>query len=223
MNYLPPYPSLKPKPYERDILTKAEPPKKVEQKPVNILLVGRTCVGSSSLINTIFNSELAVLYVSPSTDKIQNYHWTTDTGEILNLCDTPGYEQVKRDDLRDLVIDDSIKADLLLLLLVTPALDPALQVDVDFLKEIKAQVADLAIIIIVTQVDKLYPIREWQPPYIWKIGNKPKEISIREATGYRNQLLGNHSNLVVTIIINDLRNGRNTWNLDELSLGYYQP
>ncbi|WP_430794791.1 GTPase family protein [Trichormus azollae] len=174
-------------------------------------------------MNTFFKSELAILYVSPSTDIIQNYHWTTDTGEILNLCDTPGYEQVKRDDLRDLVIDFSIKADLLLFLLVTPALDPALQIDVDFLKEIKAEVTDLPIIIIVTQVDKLYPIREWQPSYIWKIGNKPKEISIREATGYGNQLLGNYSKLVVPIIINDVRDGRNTWNLDELSLGDHQP
>ncbi len=160
----------------RDILTKAEPPEKVEQKPVNILLVGRTCVGSSSLINTFFKSELAVVYVSPSTDIIQNYHWTTDTGETLNLCDTPGYEQVKPDDLRDLVIDYATKADLLLL--VTPSLDPSLEMDVDFLKEIKAEVADLPIITIVTQVDKLRPIHEWQPPYNWKTGNKPKEISI---------------------------------------------
>jgi predicted GTPase len=64
------------------------------------------------------------------------------------------------------------------LLLVTPALDPALQMDVDFLEEIKAEVVDLPIITIVTQVDKLRPIREWQPPYNWKTGNKPKEISI---------------------------------------------
>jgi predicted GTPase len=104
------------------------------------------------------------------------------------------------------------------LLLVTPALDPALQMDVDFLEEIKAEVADLPIITIVTQVDKLRPIREWQPPYNWKIGNNPKEISIREATEYRSQVLVNHSTLVVPIVTNDVKTGRSAWNLDELSL-----
>jgi predicted GTPase len=201
----------------RDILTQAEPPEKVAQKPVNILIIGRTSAGKSSLINTLFQSELAAVDVLPSTDKIKTYHWQTESGEILNLCDTPGYEQVKRDDLRDLVIDYATKADLLLL--VTPALDPALQMDVDFLQDIKAEVADLPIITIVTQVDKLRPIREWQPPYNWQMGNKPKEISIREATEYRNQLLGSFSNLVLPIVTNDVKTGRNAWNIEELSLG----
>lgn len=88
--------------------------------------------------------------------------------------------------------------------------------DVDFLEEIKAEVVDLPIITIVTQVDKLRPIREWQPPYNWKTGNKPKEISIWEATEYRSQVLVNHSTLVVTIVTNDVKPGRSAWNLDEL-------
>ncbi|QYX30291.1 GTPase family protein [Sphaerospermopsis torques-reginae] len=201
----------------RDLITQAEPPEKVEQKPVNILIVGRNGAGKSSLINTLFQSELAEVDVLPSTDEIKTYHWQTESGEILNLCDTPGYEQVKRDDLRDLVIDYATKADLLLL--VTPALDPALQMDVDFLQDIKKEVADLPIITIITQVDKLRPIREWQPPYNWETGNKPKEISIREATEYRNQLLGSFSNLILPIVTNDVKTGRNAWNIDELSLG----
>lgn len=201
----------------RDLITQAEPPEKVEQKPVNILIVGRNGAGKSSLINTLFQSELAEVDVLPSTDEIKTYHWQTESGEILNLCDTPGYEQVKRDDLRDLVIDYATKADLLLL--VTPALDPALQMDVDFLQDIKKEVADLPIITIITQVDKLRPIREWQPPYNWETGNKPKEIAIREATEYRKEQLGNFSNLVLPIVTNDIKNNRNPWNLEALSLG----
>jgi small GTP-binding protein len=149
----------------RDILTQAEPPEIVAQKPVNILIIGRTGAGKSSLINTLFQNELAAVDVLPSTDTIQNYHWETENGETLNLWDTPGYEQVKREDLRDLVIDYASNADLLLL--VTPALDPALQMDVDFLQDVKLEVADLPIITILTQVDRLRPIREWQPPYDW--------------------------------------------------------
>lgn len=201
----------------RDILSQSEPLETVAQKPINILIIGRTGAGKSSLINTLFQDELAAVDVLPSTDEIQNYHWETENGEILNLWDTPGYEQVKREDLRDLVIDYASNADLLLL--VTPALDPALQMDVDFLEDVKSQVADLPIVAIVTQVDRLRPIREWQPPYNWEKGEKPKEISIREATKYRQQLLGNFANLVLPIVTNDPQNNRNNWNIEALSSG----
>ncbi|MFN7203121.1 MAG: GTPase family protein [Aphanizomenon sp.] len=201
----------------RDILSQSEPLETVAQKPINILIIGRTGAGKSSLINTLFQDELATVDVLPSTDTIQNYHWETENGEILNLWDTPGYEQVKREDLRDLVIDYASNADLLLL--VTPALDPALQMDVDFLEDVKLEVEDLPIIAIVTQVDRLRPIREWQPPYNWEKGEKPKEISIREATKYRQQLLGNFANLVLPIVTNDPQNNRNNWNIEALSSG----
>ncbi len=201
----------------RDILTQAEPPEIVAQKPVNILIIGRTGAGKSSLINTLFQNELAAVDVLPSTDTIQNHHWETENGETLNLWDTPGYEQVKREDLRDLVIDYASNADLLLL--VTPALDPALQMDVDFLQDVKLEVADLPIITILTQVDRLRPIREWQPPYNWEKGEKPKEISIREATKYRQKLLGNFANLVLPVVTNDSKTNRNSWNIEALSSG----
>ena len=79
----------------------------------------------------------------PARDTIQSYRWQganlVKTGadadssrEALILWDTPGYEQVAREDLRSQVIDYASQADLLLL--VTPALDPALQVDADFLQ-----------------------------------------------------------------------------------------
>ena len=200
----------------REILAQAEPAEAVEQKPVNILLAGRTGSGKSSLINTLFQADRAAVDVLPSTDKIQNYRWQLQNGETLTLWDTPGYEQVNHADLRELVLDYATNADLLLL--VTPALDPALQMDVDFLKDMKADIADLSAIAIVTQVDRLRPIREWNPPYNWESGDRPKEISLREATKYRAERLNDFCNLVLPVVTGDIKTGRVAWCIEALSL-----
>jgi uncharacterized protein len=200
----------------RDILTAAEPPAQVELKPIDILLVGRTGAGKSSLINTLFQAELAVVDVLPSTDKIQNYQWQIPGGESLTLWDSPGYEQASREDLREQVLTYAATADLLLL--VTPVMDPALQMDLDFLKELKITHPDLPIVTIVTQVDRVRPLREWAPPYDWQYGTRPKEVAIREATAYRNEFLAEYCDLVLPLVNADPSIDRLAWGMDTLSL-----
>lgn len=201
----------------QEILNAAQPTTVVEQKPVNILLAGRTGSGKSSLINTLFQAELAAVDVLPSTDRLKNYQWQSKTGETLTLWDTPGYEQVNRANYRDIVLDYAKNADLLLL--VTPALDPSLQMDVDFLADMKADIADLPMIGVVTQVDRLRPIREWEPPYNWESGSRPKEVAIRQATEYRAQLLGEFCDLILPVVTSDMKTNRVAWGVDALSLG----
>jgi hypothetical protein len=197
----------------RDIITQATPPEAVEQKPVNLMLVGRTGAGKSSLINTLFVAANAQVDALPSTDQIQAYHWNTQTGAMLTLWDTPGYEQVDRADLRDQVLDHATQTDLVLL--TTPALDPALQMDLDFLRDLKSAIPDLPVLSVVTQVDRLRPIREWNPPYDWHTGERPKEVSIREAVRYRESVL-EFGSLVLPVVTGS--DTRSTWGTDELAI-----
>ncbi|MGF1569309.1 MAG: GTPase family protein [Nodosilinea sp.] len=199
----------------RDILDQAEPVEQVGHPPVNILLVGRTGAGKSSVVNTLFEADQAAVDVLPSTADIRRYHWQADGGEALTLWDSPGYEQVDRDDYRELLVDYARRADLLLM--VTPALDPALQMDVDLLGEMRQEVPDLGAIAAVTQVDRLRPLREWNPPYDWQSGNRPKEIAIREAVGYRQQQLGALCDSVLPLVTRDSATHRPGWNADALA------
>ncbi len=200
----------------RDILERAENAETVQQRPVTILLAGRTGAGKSSLVNTLFQQERAAVNVLPSTDRIQDYDWTTDTGDRLVLFDTPGYEQASRSDFRDLVLEKAATSDVVLA--VTPALDPALQMDVDFLQAIKTEFPDLPTLVAVTQVDRLRPIREWQPPYDWQWGDRPKEVAIREATAYRAEQLGEYGDRILPIVTADSTLPREAWGADALSL-----
>jgi hypothetical protein len=70
------------------------------------------------------------------------------------------------------------------LLLVRPALDPALQMDLDFLKSPSASHHCCR----QPSIDCV-PFREWEPPYDWRSGTRPVEISIREANNHRATLL----------------------------------
>ena len=53
-------------------------------KPVNLLLVGRTGAGKSSVINTLFEADKAEVDVLPSTDDVRSYQWQTDSGDAPN-------------------------------------------------------------------------------------------------------------------------------------------
>ncbi len=199
----------------KELLLQAESPEVVQTKPINILLVGRTGAGKSSLINTLFQADKAEIDLLPSTTLVQQYEWKTDKGETLILWDTPGYEQIERTDLREQVLDYASTADLLLLL--NPALDPALQMDADFLRDISQQVPDLPTFTLVTQVDRLRPFREWNPPYDWQWGEKPKEKSIREAVQYRVEQLGDYCSQVLPVVMGDLAVNRVAWGIDALA------
>uniref|UniRef100_B8HM65 GTP-binding protein HSR1-related n=1 Tax=Cyanothece sp. (strain PCC 7425 / ATCC 29141) TaxID=395961 RepID=B8HM65_CYAP4 len=198
----------------RDLLIPSSGQETLAQQPVNLMLVGRTGAGKSSLINTLFVQPLAEVDLLPSTDRLQDYHWSSPSGETLILWDTPGYEQVGRPELREEVLDHLETCDALLL--VTPATDPALQMDLDFLQLVRTHAPDLPILVVVTQVDRLRPIREWQPPYNWQSGDRPKETAIRGAVEYRQSRLDQVQTLL-PLVTADPATGRREWGTTALA------
>lgn len=215
-----PVPSPVPSPVAQSIqqlLLEAKPAEAVAQAPVNLLLVGRTGAGKSRLINGLFIEPVATVDALPSTDRLQDYQWAAPTGESLVLWDSPGYEQVNANALRDQVLTQVEQADVLLL--VTPATDPALQMDQDFLTAARSRVPDLPVIAVVSQVDRLRPLREWQPPYDWENGTGLKEISIREAIAYRQEVLTGMAGILPIAFPRDDSNAESNsaWGIERLT------
>lgn len=200
----------------RDLIEAADSPQTLASEPTHLLLIGRTGAGKSSLINTLFQEERVAVDVLPSTDQITSYRWDTAGQESLVLWDSPGYEQVNRADFRQQVLQQAIKADMLLL--VSSALDPALEADIAFLTDFAKEGVDIPIFLVLTQVDRLRPVREWQPPYDWPQGDRPKERNIRAAVKYRQGQMGQRVQQVLPLVTAAAAAGRLGWGDDELAL-----
>ncbi len=198
----------------RDIFAQASAQKPSDPAQLNLLLMGRTGAGKSSLINTLFQQNLATVDVLPSTDRIQSYTFAVASGETLLLWDTPGYEQVGMSQYSQAVLEKAATADLVLL--VTPVQDPTLQMDLERVSEIKQHNPDLPILTVVTQVDRLRPLREWEPPYDWHNGTRPKEQNIRDAIQYRESFLKNDCVAILPLVTEDLAQGRSSWGDSEI-------
>ena len=194
----------------RDLLEANLPPVEQAIAPLQILLLGRTGAGKSSLINSLFATEQAHRDLLPSTTILTTYAWDLPEGGQVQLIDSPGYGQGEVDEAR--LATALASTDLVLLLL--PATDPALGTDHDWLIRIPESVP---VIGLVTQVDRLRPAREWSPPYDWEVGDRPKEQAIREAVAYRRETLGDRCTALLPLVNSDPDRARPGWNLETLT------
>jgi predicted GTPase len=86
-----------------------------------------------------------------------------------------------------------------LVLLVLHAHDPARQQDVQFLAALRdwfRSRPDLKmprVLGIMTHIDLLSPVMEWNPPYDWGSPQRPKEKSIHDAIAAAKEYLGPHT------------------------------
>ena len=190
------------------------------QEPLRILVAGQTNAGKSTLINTLFDSPRAAADVVSCTDAIMPYTLEREGGLSGLIFDTPGYGECTSwiKDNRE-VLD---KTDLVML--VCHANNAARSADLRFLQEFHHHYLALThrkippIIVVVTHIDELRPLREWQPPYDITEPNGVKAANIRAAMDAMQQDLQLPDTVAIVPVSLSNNDGLGPYNVDSLLL-----
>lgn len=151
-------------------------------EPLRILVLGRSNTGKSSLINALFGQlRAATDAVSDTTQALTPYLLEREGLEIALVFDAPGSEQLAYRSLHDA----ASAADMILW--VSAAHRPDRQSErqtLDALRSAQSARSDRRpppLLVVVTHIDQLRPLREWQPPYDLTDSRNLKAMSIQAA------------------------------------------
>lgn len=158
----------------------------LDQEPLRILILGQVKSGKSSLVNALFGEVRAAVDVVPRTKGVEPYVLERDGLPRAILLDTAGYETAgAAADAFGPLRREVLGCDLAIL--VASAVSAARQPDrllLDRLRELFQANPDRVmppLVVVVTHVDRLRPLAEWNPPYdvVHPAGEKGRQI--REA------------------------------------------
>lgn len=156
----------------------------LNEEPLRILVLGRTNAGKSSLINALFGELRTVADIVPdTTQQLLAFSLEREGKTRALIFDSPGFDsellQSKR--LQQAVTE----ADLILL--VTPANIADRHDEYSMVRQIRKWQTGLKhrrpapLLLVLTHIDLLRPLREWQPPYPIDPPETPKAMSIYNA------------------------------------------
>ncbi len=155
-------------------------------EPLRILVLGQVGAGKSSLINALFGEIKSAEGLLPTTPEITPYVLERDGLQQVIVLDSPGYGGLMHDKVPDALKQEWAKVDVILL--VCNAAQAARQADSQQLEAIRRYFQEErqnqalpVILAVATQIDRLRPVREWQPPYNIQHPTRTKEHSIRQA------------------------------------------
>ncbi|MCG6897277.1 MAG: GTPase domain-containing protein [Thiocapsa sp.] len=135
-------------------------------EPLRILVLGRSNAGKSSLINSLFGQlRVATDLLPDTTRRLTPYRLEREGLDIALVFDTPGSETLDDQTLR------SAAANADMILWVSAAHRPDRQADREVLDSLRATLRDQPsrhpppLLVVLTHIDRLRPVREWLPPY----------------------------------------------------------
>jgi len=157
-----------------------------KQAPLRVLVLGQAKAGKSSLINKLFGELQAADDVVPRTRSLTPYLLKRDDEWSALIFDSAGYSEglSDADVLKDLS-REAANADLLLW--VCSAVSPAREPDRRLMQDLRQSIeADPnrefpPVLVAVTHIDQLRPLREWSPPYDLRDESRDKSRNIRAA------------------------------------------
>jgi predicted GTPase len=155
-------------------------------EPLRILVLGQISAGKSSLLNALFGEIKSAEGLLPTTPEITPYVLERDGLQQAIVLDSPGYGGLTHDQVPETLKQEWDKVDVILM--VCNAAQAARQDDAQqldairrYFQEERQNQALPVILAVATQIDRLRPVREWQPPYNIQHPKHPKEHNIRQA------------------------------------------
>ncbi|MGZ8918306.1 MAG: GTPase [Methylobacter sp.] len=138
-------------------------------EPLRILVIGQTNAGKSSLINALFGTLKAETGVIPTTEGVIPYLLERPGLESAIILDCEGYGHKENGKFFSKGLEAAMRSDIILL--VISAVNAARDIDKKMLREINETISVNPqnkippIVVVLTHIDQLRPLREWQPPY----------------------------------------------------------
>ena len=172
-------------------------------KAITLSVLGSVKAGKSSIVNALLGRTAATVDRLPVTAGVR-YDYMLPDGQPVSILDTSGYGQDGPSDA-DFAAAVEASRDADLILLVTQAVNPGRQNDIDLLDRLRAWFAAKPhlkmppVVVVVSHIDLLSPKAEWTPPYDWQHGSRPKEVNIRECVGVVKEQVGERASDIVPV------------------------
>lgn len=154
------------------------------EEPLRILVVGRSNAGKSSLINALFGElTTAPDVLADTTQELKPFALSREGFTHALIFDSPGCDS-KHFDFKHMQL---AAKDADLILWVSPANRPDRQVERDCLDALRSfQSAQITrrpppLLVVVSHIDRLRPLNEWNPPYDLSQPQNSKAVSISAA------------------------------------------